>query len=139
MSVTLSSLLILGALLLMFLVLRKQDTNRSSEYGPAGISEFRTDLPIDLCMDRLNQPDPADEFVYTIRRETDGGWTLHLTLHQPTGQPVDTVYTLRLDAGKQTVATLIFRKEAFGYKEPVFPPELLDRFMAQKIEAVRTK
>ncbi len=139
MDAAISSLFILGAIAIMFFVLRRQDTNRSSEYGPSGISEFRTDLPLDLCMDRLNQPLPSDEFVYTIRRETDGGWTLHLTLHQATAQPVDTVYTLRLDPGRQTVATLIFRKEAFGYKEPVFPQELLDRFMAQKLEAIRTK
>ena len=50
------------------------------------------------------------------RRENDGGFTLHLTLHQPTQQPLDTLYTLRLDPGRQTVVTLIFIREAFGYK-----------------------
>ena len=29
----------------------------------------------------------------------DGGFLLHLTLHQPTQQPLDTLYTLRLDPG----------------------------------------
>ena len=64
---------------------------------------------------------------------------LHLTLHQPTQQPLDTLYTLRLDPGKQTVVTLIFIREAFGYKEPLFPPEMLDAFMTQKLDAHRTK
>ena len=58
---------------------------------------------------------------------------LHLTLHQPTQQPLDTLYTLRLDPGRQTVVTLIFIREAFGYKEPLFPQEMLDEFMAQKL------
>ena len=37
------------------------------------------------------------------------------------------------------VATLIFIREAFGYKEPLFPQEMLDKFMQQKLEAHRTK
>ena len=68
-----------------------------------------------------------------------GGFLLHLTLHQPTQQPLDTLYTLRLDPGRQTIATLIFIREAFGYKEPLFPQEMLDKFMQQKMEAHRTK
>ena len=139
MNAAISSVLLLCAIALVFLVLRRQDNHQHSEYGPSGMSEFRTDLAIDECMDRLNRPEEFDEFVYTLRRETDGGWTMHFILHQPTAQPLDTLYTLRLDPGKQTVATLIFRREAFGYKEPVFQPELLDRFMAQKLNAVRTK
>ncbi len=139
MDAAISSVLLLCAIALVFLVLRRQDSRQRNEYSPSGMSEFRTDLALDECMDRLNCPEETDEFVYTIRRETDGGWTLHLTMHQPTQQPLDTLYTLRLDPGKQTVATLIFRREAFGYKEPVFQPELLDRFMAQKLNAVRTK
>ena len=82
---------------------------------------------------------PDDEFAYECRRENDGGFLLHLTLHQPTQQPLDTLYTLRLDPGRQTIATLIFIREAFGYKEPLFPQEMLDKFMQQKLEAHRTK
>ena len=37
------------------------------------------------------------------------------------------------------VVTLIFIREAFGYKEPLFPQEMLDKFMQQKLEAHRTK
>ena len=51
---------------------------------------------------------------------------------------MDTLYTLRLDPGNQTVVTLFFIREAFGSPEPVFPPEMLDEFMAQKLEAHRT-
>ncbi len=135
----LSSLLVLGAVAAVFFVLRRQDNRQHNEYGPSGMSEFRTDLALDECMDRLSTPAETDEFAYTIRRETDGGWTLHFTMPQPTSQPLDTLYTLRLDPGKQTVATLIFRREAFGYAEPVFQPALLDKFMEQKLQAVRTK
>ena len=69
----------------------------------------------------------------------DGSFTLHLTLHKPTRQPVDTLYTLRLDAGRETVISLIFLREAFNYKEPVFPPTLLDEFMRKKLDARRTR
>ena len=57
----------------------------------------------------------------------------------PTRQPLDTLYTLRLDPGRQTVVTLIFIREAFGYQEPLFPPAMLDEFLLQKLEAHRTK
>ena len=81
----------------------------------------------------------SDVFAYECRRENDGGFTLHLTLHQPTQQPLDTLYTLRLDPGRQTVVTLIFLREAFGYQEPLFQPALLDEFLLQKLDAHRTK
>ena len=127
------SIVLLAAVLgvIVFLLSRRENTRRS-QYGPAGLSEFRTDLPLDEHRD-------ADEFVYECRREKDGGFLLHLTLHQPTQQPLDTLYTLRLDPGRQTVVTLIFIREAFGYKEPLFPQEMLDHFMQQKLDAHRTK
>ena len=112
--------------LIIFLLSRRENTRRS-QYGPAGLSEFRTDLPLDDCFDRLDQ------------HSDDGGFLLHLTLHQPTKQPLDTLYTLRLDPGRQTVVTLIFIREAFGYQEPLFPPAMLDEFLLQKLEAHRTK
>ena len=123
---------------IVFLLSRRQN-QRHSQYGPSGLSEFRTDLPLDECFDRLDEHSSADEFAYECRRENDGGFLLHLTLHQPTQQPLDTLYTLRLDPGRQTVVTLIFIREAFGYKEPLFPQEMLDTFMMQKLEAHRTK
>ena len=134
------SIVLLAAVLgvIVFLLSRRENSRRS-QYGPAGLSEFRTDLLLDDCFDRLDQHSPEDVFAYECRREKDGGFLLHLTLHQPTQQPLDTLYTLRLDPGRQTVATLIFIREAFGYKEPLFPQEMLDTFMAQKLDARRTK
>ena len=120
-------------------LLSRRESGRRSQYGPAGLSEFRTDLALDECFDRLDRHSDTDEFAYECRRENDGGFMLHLTLHQPTQQPLDTLYTLRLDPGKQTVVTLIFIREAFGYKEPLFPPEMRDAFMTQKLDAHRTK
>ncbi len=123
---------------IVFLLSRRQNQRRS-QYGPSGLSEFRTDLPLDECFDRLDQHSEGDVFAYECRRENDGGFTLHLTLHQPTQQPLDTLYTLRLDPGRQTVVTLIFLREAFGYQEPLFQPALLDEFLLQKLDAHRTK
>ena len=94
---------------------------------------------MDECFDRLDTHSDTDLFAYECRRENDGGFMLHLTLHQPSQQPLDTLYTLRLDPGRQTVVTLIFIREAFGYKEPLFPPAMLDEFMLQKLDARRTK
>ena len=134
------SLILLAAILgvIVFLLSRRENTRRS-QCGPAGLSEFRTDLPLDECFDRLDVHEDTDEFVYECRRENDGGFLLHLTLHQPSQQPLDTLYTLRLDPGRQTVVTLIFIREAFGYKEPLFPQEMLDKFLLQKLDAKRTK
>ena len=123
---------------IVFLLSRRQNQRRS-QYGPSGLSEFRTDLPLDECFDRLDQHSEGDVFAYECRRENDGGFTLHLTLHQPTQQPLDTLYTLRLYPGRQTVVTLIFLREAFGYQEPLFQPALLDEFLLQKLDAHRTK
>ena len=134
------SILLLAAILgFIVFLLSKKDQNRRSQYGPSGLSEFRTDLPLDDCFDRLDQHSPDDVFAYECRRENDGGFTLHLTLHQPTQQPLDTLYSLRLDPGRQTVVTQIFIREAFGYKEPLFPQEMLHRFMQQKLDAHRPK
>ena len=134
------SILFLAAVLgVIVFLLSRRDHSRRSQYGPSGLSEFRTDLPLDECFDQLDEHSSTDEFAYECRRENDGGFLLHLTLHQPTQQPLDTLYTLRLDPGRQTVVTLIFIREAFGYKEPLFPQEMLDTFMMQKLEAHRTK
>ena len=86
-----------------------------------------------------NTRSDTDLFAYECRRENDGGFALHLTLHQPTQQPLDTLYTLRFDPGRQTIVTLIFIREAFGYKEPLFQPAMLDEFMLRKFDARRTK
>lgn len=135
----LSFVLLAAVLGIIIFMLSRRENQRRSQYGPAGLSEFRTDLPLDDCFDRLDEHKDTDVFAYECRRENDGGFLLHLTLHQPTQQPLDTLYTLRLDPGRQTVVTLIFIREAFGYKEPLFPPEMLDEFLLQKLDAHRTK
>lgn len=134
------SILLLAAILgFIVFLLSKKDQSRRSQYGPSGLSEFRTDLPLDDCFDRLDQHSPDDVFAYECRRENDGAFALHLTLHQPTQQPLDTLYNLRFDPGRQTIVTLIFIREAFGYKEPLFQPAMLDEFMLRKFDARRTK
>ena len=134
------SILLLAAILgFIVFLLSKKDQSHRSQYSPSGLSEFRTDLPLDDCFDRLDQHSPDDVFAYECRRENDGGFTLRLTLHQPTQQPLDTLYTLRFDPGRQTIVTLIFIREAFGYKEPLFQPAMLDEFMLRKFDARRTK
>ena len=120
MNAVISIILLAVALGVIVLLLTRRENTRRSQYGPAGLSEFRTDLPLDECFDRLDLHSETDEFAYECRRENDGGFLLHLTLHQPTQQPLDTLYTLRLDPGRQTIVTLIFIRESFGYKEPLF-------------------
>ena len=99
MNAVFSIILLAVALGAIVLLLTRRENTRRSQYGPTGLSEFRTDLPLDDCFDRLDEHKDTDEFVYECRRENDGGFLLHLTLHQPTQQPLDTLYTLRLDPG----------------------------------------
>ena len=139
MSSIFSIVLLVGVIGLIIYLLSRRENERRNQYGPSGLSEFRTDLPLDDCFDRLDQHNDSDVFVYECHRENDGGFLLHLTLHQPTQQPLDTLYTLRFDPGRQTIVTLIFIREAFGYKEPLFPQEMLDEFLRQKFDAYRTK
>ena len=94
MNAVVSVCLLACALGIIVYLLSRRETTRRSQYGPAGLSEFRTDLPLDDCFDRLDQHSPDDVFAYECRRENDGGFTLHLTLHQPTQQPLDTLYTV---------------------------------------------
>ena len=139
MNAVVSVCLLACALGIIVYLLSRRETNRRSQYGPAGLSEFRTSLALDECFDRLDTHSDSDLFAYECRRENDGGFTLHLTLHQPTQQPLDTLYTLRFDPGRQTIVTLIFIREAFGYKEPLFQSAMLDEFMLRKFDARRIK
>ena len=82
------SIVLLAAVLgVIVFLLSRRENGRRSQYGPAGLSEFRTDLALDECFDRLDEHNDSDVFVYDCRRERDGGFLLHLTLHQPTQQP----------------------------------------------------
>lgn len=119
----------------IFWALRKRERQKSAAPGPAGTLEYRTCLALDDCLDRLRQKSESDLFAYTCEREPDGSFFLHFTLHRPTNQPLDTLYRLRLEAGRRTVVTISFVREAFGYREPVFPQEMLDEFLLAKLEA----
>ena len=90
MSSIFSIVLLVGVIGLIIYLLSRRENKRRSQYGPSGLSEFRTDLPLDDCFDRLDQHSDSDVFAYECRRENDGGFKLHLTLHQPTQQPLDT-------------------------------------------------
>ena len=133
-----SALLLAAALGLIWAALRRQEQKRRRAPGPAGVLEYRTALPLDDCFDRLRTHEEADLFAYTCERQPDGAFVLHFTLHRPTNQPLDTVFLLRLDPGRKTVVTLSFVREAFGYREPVFPQEMLDEFLAAKLDAAPT-
>lgn len=134
------SLVLIAALAaLAWQLARRQDARRKAAPGKAGYLEYRTDLAFDECLDRLETAAPEDLFAYECPRQPDGSFVLHFTLHNPTNQPLDTLFTLRMDTGRQTILTLHFVREAFGYREPVFPEALLDEFMNQKFTARRTK
>ena len=130
---------ILAAAALIWQLARRGERRRKHLPGPAGYLEYRTDLPFDGCLDALAQASPQDVFAYTCPRQADGTFLLHQTLHNPSNQSIDSVFTLRMDSGRQTVITLHFLREAFGYREPVFPQELMDEFMAKQLGARRVR
>ncbi len=123
----------------VFALLHAQKANRSKAPNNTLLLEYRTNAPLDECIDRLRTTTADDIFAYTCQREGDGSFALHFTQHRPTQQPIDTLYTLRLEGGRQTVVTLAFVREAFGYQEPVFPLGMLDDFFAAKLGASRTQ
>lgn len=135
----LSIALILAAGMLILFILKKQEARRRKSPEQGGYLEYRSPLALDECMDALRVNHPEDLFQYTCRRQPDGAFLLNITLHQPTHQPMDTVFALRLDAGRETVVTLHFIREAFGYDRPVFPTDMLDEFMRQKLSARRVE
>ena len=76
MNAVISIILLAVALGVIVLLLTRRENTRRSQYGPAGLSEFRTDLPLDECFDRLDLHSETDEFAYECRRENDGGFLL---------------------------------------------------------------
>lgn len=132
------ALALLGLALCIWFLARRDRAQRAAP-GAAGTSVYRTDWPLDDCMDALARHEEGDIFAYTLRRDPDGSFLLHFTRHNPTNQPLDTLYQLRLDPGRRTTVTLIFLREAFGYKEPVFPARMLEEFLKQKLDAERVE
>ena len=66
------SIVLLAAVLgVIVFLLSRRENGRRSQYGPSGLSEFRTDLPLDECFDRLDEHPDTDEFLYECRREKE--------------------------------------------------------------------
>ena len=62
------SIVLLAAVLgVIVFLLSRRENGRRSQYGPSGLSEFRTDLPLDECFDRLDEHPDTDEFLYECR------------------------------------------------------------------------
>lgn len=89
------------------------------------------------CRGLLGQPQPSDLFSYSLQSAPGGGWYLHFTLHNPTAQPLDTLFLLQFTAEEPAGFCLQFVREAFGMREPVIGEGLLDDFFSQKLGALR--
>ncbi len=90
------------------------------------------------CLDLLQDAAAEDMFLYKMERAARGnGWYIHFTLHEPTGQPLDTLFRLEFTGEEPARFTLGFVREAFGMREPVLPEDLLDAFFAAKLGAKR--
>lgn len=90
------------------------------------------------CRALLGTPAPDDIFTYKLESAASGGWYIHFTLHNPTGQTLDTLYLLQFEGDDPAVLSAHFVREAFGMKEPVIGEELLNAFFAQKLGALRS-
>ena len=67
MNVVFSLTLLAAALGCIVFLLTRRENARRSQYGPSGLSEFRTDLPLDDCFDRLDQmSSPTSAAVRTM-------------------------------------------------------------------------
>ena len=59
----LSFVLLAAVLGIIIFMLSRRENERRSQYGPSGLSEFRTDLPLDDCFDRLDEHKDTDVFA----------------------------------------------------------------------------
>lgn len=89
------------------------------------------------CRGLLGKHSDEDIFAYELENAPAGGWYLHLTRHNPTGQVLDTWFQLQFEDDAPAVFSLTFVREAFGMREPVMGEDLLDAFFAQKLAAQR--
>lgn len=88
------------------------------------------------CRSLLGSNTQDDLFSYKLESSA-GGWHIHFVLHNPTGQPLDTLFQLQFVDEAPTMLEVRFAREAFGMREPVIGEELLDIFFEQKLGAVR--
>lgn len=92
------------------------------------------------CRTLLYRPAEEDLFQYQLQPATDGGLYITFTRHNPTAQPLATMYLLRFDPLLPTARfQLTFVREAFGTPAPILPPTLLDEFFAAKLGAIPTE
>lgn len=89
------------------------------------------------CRDILAARGDDDLFAYELEPAKTGGYYLHLSMHRPTQQPLDTLFQMQFGLESEARFTLEFVREAFGVREPIVPEALLDDFFAQKLGAVR--
>ncbi len=128
------SILLLAAILgFIVFLLSKKDQNRRSQYGPSGLSEFRTDLPLDDCFDRLDQHSPDD--VLRLRVPPGERRRLHPPPDAPNSPPSSrwTPSTPPVRPGPPDHRDPHLHPEAFGYKEPLFPARDAGRVHAAQV------
>ena len=70
MNAVVSVCLLACALGIIVYLLSRRETNRRSQYGPAGLSEFRTGLALDECFDRLDTRSDTDLFATSAAGRT---------------------------------------------------------------------
>ena len=88
------------------------------------------------CRDIMKNKNIHDTFAYTLSY-TPKGTEIIFTNYYPTQQIMETVFLLAFTQEEPAEFSLTFVREAFGSKEPVIPPVLLDEFFAQKLDATR--
>ncbi len=89
------------------------------------------------CRGLLGDNPGSDLFAYTLEAAQNGGWYLRFTRHNPTGQPLDTLFLLQFEGDTPAVMNLSFVREAFGMREPIIGEALLDAFFENKVGAQR--
>ena len=117
-----SVILLAGIVGLLIFLLSRREAGRRSQYGPAALNEFRTALPLDECFDRLEQHSPRRMCLPTSAAgRTTAGLCCTFTLHQPTRQPLDTLYTLRLDPGRRPWPPYFLSGKHLAIRSRCFP------------------
>ncbi len=133
-----SVLLLVGLVLLVGYLTEKNKRARTEKPGRL----LRYSVPgktAAACRGILGKPAPGDAFLYKLEATPKGGWYFQLQQHRPTGQVLETLYLLAFEDDDPVQFSLRFVREAFGQKEPIVPPALLDEFFAAKLAAVPVK
>lgn len=89
------------------------------------------------CRRLLGARSADDVMAYELEGAQSGGWYIHFVRHNATNQMLDTLFLIQFEAELPARFSLRFVREAFGMREPVTPPELLDAFFGGKLGARR--